>query len=94
MSVLLDPKGHSDPGTFDLAPRRFTSLDGARLGLMVSSKHNSDVLVEDIGQLLSNMFGLKSVETFTKPTATRVAPQALIDEAVEKCDIVVHAIGD
>ena len=94
MSVLLDPRGQSQVGVATLAPRRLATLDGARVGFMVSGKHNSDKLLEAIGRLLEQRYRLKSTLTIYKPVATRLAPPQQMEEAVANCDVVFHAIGD
>lgn len=52
-SILVDPTSSTASGRFSLAPRRFRDLDGRTVGLLNSTKFNSDHLLDGIAELLA-----------------------------------------
>ena len=94
MSILLNPEGHSEERRQELAPRRFTTLDGARLGLLGNSKLNADAVLAAIGDLLRERYALETIVARTKPSFSHPAPPALMDEMVASCDDVLAGVGD
>jgi hypothetical protein len=92
--VILSPEGTSHATQRRLAPRRFTSLDGVRLGLLGNSKLNADAVLLAIGDLLQEKYAVKSVFMRSKPTFSKPAPEELIDEVVQNADVVLTGVGD
>jgi hypothetical protein len=92
--VLLNPEGSSAETRSHLAARRYESLDGLRIGLLGNTKLNADEILNAIGDLLGERYNLKEVVSRRKPTFSQPAPQALVDEMVEKCDVVLAGVGD
>jgi hypothetical protein len=92
---ILDPTGSSQEKRYSLAPRRLRTLDGARLGLLDNSKLNAAPLLAAIGELLKERYAVESIVVRTKGNGFSypVADQ-LASEMVEKCDVVIAAIGD
>jgi len=68
------------------------SLDGRTVGLMSISKERSDEFLDHIAGLLEGR-GVR-VARFRKPTHTRPAPEAIVQEIVGNCDVVVEALAD
>jgi hypothetical protein len=93
-SILLNPEGHSEERRQALAPRRFTTLDGARLGLLGNSKLNADAVLAAIGNLLHERYALETIVARTKPSFSHPAPPALVDEMAGACDLVIAGVGD
>jgi hypothetical protein len=93
-SVLFDPRGHSQERRYELAPRTMHTLDGARLGLLGNTKLNADAVLAAIGDLLGERYALESIVARTKPTFSRPAEDGMVDEMVEKCDVVIAGVGD
>ena len=93
-SILLNPEGQSQEQRAELAPRRFTSLDGARLGLLGNTKLNADAVLAALGDLMGQRFALESVVTRTKPSFSHPAPPEIVEEMVAKCDVVIAGVGD
>lgn len=95
--ALLDPGALLDPTSersAELRPRVAppSSLDGRTVGLMSISKERSDEFLDHIAQLLEGR-GVR-VARFRKPTHTRPAPEAIVQEIVGGCDVVVEALAD
>jgi len=94
LEAILSPEGTSEEKPQSLAPRRFRTLDGVRLGLMGNTKLNADNVLMAIGDLLKERYAIESVYMRTKPGFSRPAPEELIDEMVEKSDLIITGIGD
>jgi len=92
--AILSPEGTSDLKRHQLAPRRFTTLDGVRLGLLGNSKLNSDAVLAEVGSLLKERYALESVFMRSKPTFSKPAPDELVSEMVENSDVIVTGVGD
>ena len=92
--VILSPEGTSHATKHQLAPRRFRSLDGVRLGLLGNSKLNADAVLLAISDLLQERYAVKSVFMRSKPTFSKPAPAELIDEVIQNADVVLTGVGD
>jgi hypothetical protein len=93
-SVLVDPTSSTPPVQFSLAPRRFQDLDGRTVGLLNSTKFNSDHLLDGIGDLLRERYPVREVVRRTKPYFGRPVPDDVAEEMASCCDVVITAIGD
>lgn len=69
---------------------------GKVLGLLDTRKPNADVFMDRIQErLMAADFGFASVCRRRKPTiANEPTPRGIIAELAERCDVVVHGIGD
>jgi hypothetical protein len=90
---ILDPSGRKAAEQGSLAARK-GSLDGATVGLLNSTKRNSDILLAAIGMELREQYGVKEVVERAKPTFSLPVPAKLADELAEKCDYVIAGVGD
>jgi hypothetical protein len=92
--AILSPEGTSHAGKHPLAPRRFKTLDGVRLGLLGNSKLNADNVLLAIGDLLQERYALKSVFVRSKPSFGKPAPDHVVEEMVQNADVVLAGVGD
>jgi hypothetical protein len=92
--AILSPEGTSHAKQHRLAPRRFTSLDGVRLGLLGNSKLNADAVLLAIGDLLKERYAIQSVLVRSKPTFSKPASDELVNELVDNSDVIVTGVGD
>ncbi len=76
-----------------MAPRLET-LDGARLGLLSTSKRNCDELLSEIAAVLSEEHRFTEVRSWRKSSVYKNCPQRKLDEIAEQCDAVVAGVGD
>lgn len=89
--VMRDPTAESAAVQRErLAPP--ADLSKATIGLLCISKERSEEFLEYVAQRLAGR-GLK-VLRFAKPTHTKPAPEAVIQDIVERCDVVVEALAD
>ena len=89
LEAILSPEGTSHAGQHRLAPQRFASLDGVRLGLLGNSKLNADAVLLAIGDLLQERYAIESVTVRSKPTFSKPAPDEIVEELINSSDVIV-----
>lgn len=77
-----------------LAPRRYKTLDGVRLGLVSNSKLNADKVLLAIGDLLKERYDIKSIIHERKGNFSLPAPDVVVETIVENSDVVIAGVGD
>src|ERR1700682_3078882 len=92
--VILSPEGTSHARQHRVAPRRYKTLDGVRLGLLGNSKLNADAVLLAVADLLKERYAIQSVFMRSKPTFSKPAPDELIDEVIRNADVVLTGVGD
>ena len=96
-NVILDPTGTTTTKTGrPKAPRarRPASLKGATVGLLVNTKQNADIFLQEVGRLLVEGYGAAGVLARTKVAFAQPAPEELLKELTTECDVVITGIGD
>lgn len=89
--VMRDPTAELSPELRErLAPGK--DLSEAVIGLLSISKERSDEFLDSIEKNLTDQ-GL-NVLRFRKPTYTRPAPEAVLQEMIERCDVAVVGLAD
>ena len=91
--VVLDPTAEPVTGQATLASRP-NSLDGKVIGLLDNSKLNSDRFLDMLAEDLSERYHFAGIVRARKPTASRVVPDDTLKDFVDKCDVVITAVGD
>lgn len=91
---ILDPTVSPDETADVVAAKRIGDLDGKVLGLLHNGKVNGDRLLDLVREQLAARYGLRDVVVVRKPSASRVAEDAVLDRLARECDAVVTAIGD
>lgn len=96
-NAILDPTGRKDRtsggGGFTLAPRR-PDLQGARVGLLINTKRNAELFLDEVGKLLKEEQGVASVMARTKLAFAQPVTADMLAELTSECDVVVTGIGD
>ena len=96
-NAILDPTGRkgrtAGSGAFTLAPRR-AGLGGARVGLLINTKRNAELFLDEVGKLLKEEQGVASVMARTKLAFAQPVPPDMLAELTGECDVVVTGIGD
>src|SRR5438093_5092736 len=92
--AILSPLGSSSGRQHRIAPRRFKTLDGVRLGLLGNSKLNADAVLLAIGDLLKERYALESVFIRSKPTFSKPAANDQVEEMLANADVLVTGVGD
>jgi hypothetical protein len=73
-----------------IAPK--ADLSNATIGLLCISKERSEEFLDTVERQMTKR-GLKILR-FAKPTHTKPAPEAVIQDIIEKCDVVVEGLAD
>ena len=92
--ILLNPTGQSLEAESSLAPRRVRDLNGKTVGLLHSTKHNSDRVLDGLAELLQERWSVKKVVRARKPTFARPVPMDQARGLAEQVDLVITGIGD
>ena len=90
---VLDPTVESIPADAVIASRPET-LDGVVVGLLANGKHNSDVILDMIHEILADRYEFKGVVARNKGNASRPCPEEIMDEMAEQCEVVITSSGD
>ncbi len=93
-TILLNPTGQSFEAESSLAPRRIRDLNGKTVGLLHSTKHNSDRVLDGLAELLQERWAVKKVIRERKPTFARPVPMDQAAGLAEQVDLVITGIGD
>ena len=68
------------------------NLDGATIGLLSISKERSDEFLDTVAARLTEQG--HTVVRFKKPTHTKPAPEAILQDIVSQCTVVVEGLAD
>ena len=91
---LVNPTGTDlSSGEFHLNERPET-LQGKTLGLLENSKANSDKVLNELGALLKDKYGLKDVVNLSKHHASLPTKPEVIKQAVDQVDVLITGVGD
>ena len=89
--TMRDPTAELSPVTRSrLDPPK--NLDGATIGLLSISKERSDEFLDTVAARLTEQ-GHKVIR-FKKPTHTKPAPEAILQDIVSQCTVVVEGLAD
>ena len=88
---IINPTGARQVQQSALAPRRWNSLSGRRIGLLDNNKPNADKFLQFVGALLKQRF--EGIELIAQRKMTRTAADFL-SELGKRCDVVVNALAD
>ncbi len=91
--AVLDPTVAPLPADGVVADRPKT-LDGARIGLLANGKMNSVEMLIALHDVLADRYEFGGVIERNKMNASRPCPEDIIDELVDKCDVVITSSGD
>jgi hypothetical protein len=95
-NAILDPTGgagRAAAGGAVLARRR-GDLRGATVGLLLNTKKNADIFLDEVGRLLVERHGAAGVLVRTKQNFAQPLSGSLLKELTTECDVVVTGIGD
>ena len=90
---LLDPTVKALPESTEMAQRP-EDLNGKVVGLLSNGKRNSESLLDTVYSLLQDTYQFGDVVRLNKGDSSRPAPKHIMDELMEKCDLVITATGD
>jgi hypothetical protein len=70
------------------------ALAGKVVGFIDNAKPNFNYLVDDLAELLKSKHGVRQVLKRQKRSASVPAPDEVIKEFAEQCDLVITGSGD
>tara|TARA_A100001037_G_scaffold305989_1_gene348472 strand:+ start:13968 stop:14267 length:300 start_codon:yes stop_codon:yes gene_type:complete len=91
--TLVDPSTEAIVPEFQGAPR-IETVAGAAIGLIDDSKRNADVLLEEIANVLTEKYEVKSISWLKKPSASKPADPKELESLANNSDAIIIAIGD
>jgi hypothetical protein len=93
MVLLYDPTATRQPES-GVAPGKLESLAGKVVGFIDNAKPNFDHLVDDLAELLTVKYGVRQVFKRQKRSASVPAPDEIVRELADACDVVIAGSGD
>ena len=93
--AVLDPR--SDPAAAEGPPKKLAPRTGALrgpVGLLDISKGGGKVFLDGVEAGLRALFRDVEIYRYVKPTFSRTAPEALLDDIARSCKHVVLGLGD
>jgi hypothetical protein len=91
--VLINPQNEASLAESSLAPR-LSGLQGKRVGLLDNSKSKAGRMLDAVAAILHAQYGFIDVVRYHKPSASKPADPAMINELASTCDLVVAGVGD
>ena len=91
--LIFDPSAKREEESRQLR-RTLPELAGKTIGFIDNAKPNFHYLVDDLGELLIGRYGASAVIKRRKRGAAVPAPDAVMKELTERCDLVVTGSGD
>ena len=91
--LVYDPTApcHNEPRQ---ARGKLDGLSGKVVGFIDNAKPNFNHLVDDLEDMLVGKYGVGAVIKRSKRGASMPAPDAVIAELAEQCDLVITGSGD
>jgi hypothetical protein len=90
---VLSPVGETRRENFTV-PALPGSLAGRTVGFIDNTKHNFDRLADEIGTVLRECHGVKTVVRRRKANAATPAAPEMLAELAKTCDVVFAGSGD
>jgi hypothetical protein len=69
-------------------------LSGLTVGFLDNTKHNFDRLVDGLGHVLTDRFGVKRIVHVRKANASSAAAREIIEDLAQQCDLVFAGSAD
>ncbi len=90
--MVLDPSGFVEQETLSLAPR-IGDLKGKTVGLLDDGLPHADALLDRIGELLQERYGVGKVVKIRKPNLSLPSPAAMLEKLKAEVDFAVVGVG-
>ena len=93
MVLLYDPTAPRRSGARK-AGTSLATLSGKVVGFIDNAKPNFNHLVDDLADLLVSNYGVKRIIKRRKTSASIPAPEEVVRELADECDLVITGSGD
>lgn len=91
--TVLTPEGERPQATLAVPPLP-SDLRGLTVGFVDNTKHNFDLLAQEMGEVLKERFGVKAVVYRRKANAATAAADEIIEGLAKDCDLVFAGSAD
>ncbi len=91
VNAMRDPTAETEAVERNRIPPK-TDLSNATIGLLSISKERSAEFLDSVEKLLAGQG--HTVLRFEKPTHTKPAPEGMLQDIIESCDVVVEGLAD
>ena len=91
--TLVDPTTEPVVPEFAGAPR-LVALKNKRIGVIDDSKVNAKEWLKELTDILDARYGIASIKYHAKPSASKPADPAIVEELAKECDYVIVGVGD
>ena len=91
--TLVDPTTEPVVPEFAGAPR-LADLKNKRVGVIDDSKVNAKEWLKELTDILDARYGIASIKYHAKPSASKPADLAIVEELARECDYVIVGVGD
>ncbi len=93
-TILVNPLDETPRAVGSPAPR-LDSLAGKTIGLLDISKWGGSFFLDHVEKRLKDSYGAERIVRVMKPTFTKPAPDAVIDQLLSaECAAVIEALAD
>jgi hypothetical protein len=92
MVSLFDPTGDLAIAEVKQSHRR-DSLKGGTLGILDNTMGFSNVVLEELGRIFREAYGVASVIKDERPNLSRPTPEPILERLLAQCDFIVTGIG-
>ncbi|MEE9257744.1 MAG: hypothetical protein V3V56_11325 [bacterium] len=89
---FVDPTAGSASEPIALADRP-PDLSGKVVGILDNTKEQADIILQTLGEALREKYGVKEVIMRRKEHYSKPAPDEMIKEMADQCDVVICALG-
>jgi hypothetical protein len=89
---FVDPTAGSASVAVALADRP-ADLSGKVIGILDNTKEQADLILQTLAEGLREKYGAKEVIMRRKEHYSKPAPDAMIAEMADQCDVVICALG-
>ncbi len=90
---LVDPTTEPIVPEFAGAPR-LADLKNKRVGVIDDSKVNAKEWLKELTDILDERYGIADLKYHAKPSASKPADPAVVEELARECDYVIVGVGD
>ena len=91
--TLVDPTTEPVVPEFAGAPR-LVDLKNKRIGVIDDSKVNAKEWLKELTDILDARYCIASIKYHAKPSASKPADPAIVEELAKECDYVIVGVGD
>jgi hypothetical protein len=89
---FIDPTAGGERPRIPLAPRSM-DLAGATVGLLDNTKEQGDVILQTLGEMLQEHYGVARVVMRRKEHYSKPATMALIEAMAQDVHVAITAVG-